>query len=251
MSTELLLIVRRPPGRGHLFRFRVPLVTAGADPRSGLHLPGAPFEIRFERREGSWWVIDADGSRPVRDADAIEVGAYLIEIALGGGVGPTTGRNETDRLGDAIDAERRVRASDGPSLWVVRGPGGGRALPIPADGALTCGSGPDDALALVGEEIEPGHLCLTAIDRGRVKLTARAPVRVRGAEVRDTILELGDLVFAGRSVVEIRTPGDEGELPVGVPGWARRRRWGPAVAAALFALALAALGVAWWGWESR
>lgn len=250
MKTELLLIVRRPPGRGHVFRFAVPLVTAGADPRCGLHLPDAPYALRFERREGEWWVCDPSGERRARDADAATVGPYLIEIALGTAVGLTTDRQESERLGEALAAERRVRAADGPSVWVIRGPGSGRAVPVQATRALTCGSGAGDDLRLPDEDAGPAHIALIALDDARVRLEARAPVRVRGVDVTEATLELGDLVFVGRSVFEIRTPGNEGEMPVGLPGsMRRRRRWAPAVAAALFGLAFAALGVAWWGWR--
>lgn len=248
-TDELLLIVRRPPGRGHLYRFRGPIVTAGADPQSALHLPDAPFALRFERGDGGWRAVEAGGARPVGDADAVTVGPYLIEITVDHtGEGPTTDRHESERLAQAIEAERRVRAADGPSIWVLRGASTGQALPI-GDRAVSCGSGPDDDLRLGDGAIEPGHFTLIGRGGGRVQLDARRPVRVRGVEVTEATLELGDLVFVGRAVLELRTPGHEGELPVGPPAMARPR-WPARLAAALFALAVAALGVAWWGWRA-
>lgn len=221
MNRELVLLVRRPPGRGHLYRFAGATVTAGADPACALHLPDAGIAraLRFDRGPEGYRVADAHGlTRPIGTADALTVGPYLIEITVEDlADGPTTDRTESDRIAGAIEAERRVRAADGPSIWVLRGGAGGAALPVPREGVLRCGSGPDDALHLPDPGVEPHHFELTIVD-GAVRLVARAPVRVRGVVVSEALLMLGDLIFVGGAICEIRMPGDEADLPIGRPG---------------------------------
>lgn len=221
MNRELVLIVRRPPGRGHLYRFAGATVTAGADPACALHLPdaGVALALRFDRGPEGYRVADAHGlTRPIGTADALTVGPYLIEITVEDlADGPTTDRTESDRIAGAIEAERRVRAANGPSIWVLRGGAGGAALPVPRPGGLRCGSGPDDALHLPDPGIEPHHFELTVVGNA-VRLVARAPVRVRGVVVSEALLVLGDLIFIGGAICEIRMPGDEADLPIGRPG---------------------------------
>jgi hypothetical protein len=221
MNRELVLLVRRPPGRGYLYRFAGATVTAGADPACALHLPdaGVALALRFDRGPEGWRVADAHGlTRPIGTADALTAGPYLIEITVEDlADGPTTDRTESDRIAGAIEAERRVRAADGPSIWVLRGGAGGAALPVPREGVLRCGSGPDDALRLPDAGVEPHHFELTLVD-GTVRLVARAPVRVRGVVVSEALLVLGDLIFVGGAICEVRMPGDEADLPIGRPG---------------------------------
>lgn len=253
MNPELLLIVRRPPGRGHLYRFTGGTVRAGADRRSDLHLPEAgAASLRFERGPEDWRALTPSGAAcPIGPADAFTVGPYLIEVTTEAlADGPTTDRTEGARLARAIDTERRVRAAGEPSIWVLRGRNAGAALPLPPAATVSCGAAPDDDLQLPDPGLDPRHFTLTATPAG-VQLTARAPVRVRGEVVTETLLERGDLVFAGDTICELRMPGDEGDLPIGRPGPLppERPRGLLALAAALVAIALVALTVAWWGWR--
>lgn len=254
MSPELLLIVRRPPGRGHLYRFTGGAVRAGADRRSDLHLPDADtaFCLRFERGPDGWRAITPTGAaRSIGPADAITVGPYVIEVTTEAlADGPITDRTEGARLARAIETERHVRAAGLPSIWVLRGQNAGAALPLPPDATVRCGADPGDDLHLPDPALTPQHFTLTHTPAG-IRLAARAPVRVRGEVVTETLLERGDLVFAGDTICELRMPGDEGDLPLGRPGpLPPERPRGPlALAAALFALALVALTAAWWGWR--
>lgn len=255
LRTELVLVVRQPPGRGHLYRFAGDRVTVGREPTCSLCIDDPevePVHLVFERTATGYRVGGAAGvavsgeplaereARPVGTADAIELGGRLIELAVERGPAPTTDRQDGGRLMRSFEAERHVRAVGGPSLWVLRGGAAGAAMPVPFDG-LRCGSGPDDGLALPDEGVVEGHFTVRTTGEGDVWLTARAPVRVRGLTVREARLGPGDLVFVGDAICEVRVLEQEAELAraAQVPriGW-------PVVLAG--GLAVACLAVAWW-----
>lgn len=245
---ELVLLVRRPPGRGHLYRFAGERVRVGRDPDSQLCLEGPgiePTHLVFERTAAGFEVrAQADAAlngralapgeaRPVDTADALELGDRIIELAVEHDPAPTTDRHDAGRLRRVQAAEQRVREASGPSLWVLRGGAAGMAVPIDAAGVV-CGAGLDDGLRLPDVGIEPGHFTVRAAPDGGLWLSARAPVRVRGRAVREARLVPGELVFVGPAVCEVRGP------PAAPGGWG----WWPV--AAVMAMAVALLGAAWW-----
>lgn len=265
MSAELILILRRPPGRPHLYRFRHWPITVGRDPDCALMVDDpafAPVHLVFERDEHDRvWLrgepgvrvsgapLEPDERRSVASADAVEVDDWLIEIAESDGMGPITDRRDRKRLYRALEAEHAVRAAGGPSLWVLRGDEAGAARPVPASG-LSVGSGAGDGLRLSDEGLAETHYIVRAMPDGWVRLVAREPVRVRGQVVSEATLGPGDLVFAGDAVCEVRVLDEEAD-----PGHDWRPQSPPAPAMpppppravlALTALALLALAAAWW-----
>ncbi len=246
-DAELVLLVRRPPGRGHLYRFAGARFTVGASGDLCLEGPGiAEVHLVFERTADGYVVRAADEAthnghrlrpgqaQPVQTADAVELGDRLIEVAIERDPAPTTDRHDAGRLQRAQAAERRVRDADGPSLWVLRGAAAGLAVPVDA-GGVTCGSGPDDGLILPDARVEPGHFTVRVEADGGLRLSARAPVRVRGRPMTDGRLTTGDLIFIGDTVCEVRAPPR--------PPAVDRVRW---AALGLMALGLALLVAAWW-----
>lgn len=261
MSAELILILRRPPGRPHLYRFRHWPITVGRDPDCALMVDDpafAPVHLVFERDEHDrLWLSGEPGvrvsgvpleraeRRSVASADAVEVDDWLIEVAESDGMGPITDRRDRQRLYRALEAEHAVRAVGGPSLWVLRGDEAGAARPVPASG-LSVGSGADDGLRLTDGGLSEAHYTVRAMPDGRVRLVARGPVRVRGQMVREATLGPGDLVFAGEAVCEVRVlDGEADPIHDGPPSSPPARAMPPAVLA-LTALALLALAAAWW-----
>lgn len=246
---ELVLLVRRPPGRGHIYRFARDRVTVGREAEGGLCLEGAgiePAHMVFERRAEGYAVralagIALNGRRlmpgeahPIETADAIEVGDRIIEVAIDRDRAPTTDRQDAGRLRRAQAMERHVEAVGGPSLWVLRGTAAGSAVPLGPAG-LRCGAGADDGLLLPDAGVEAGHFTVGAAVDGTVWLSAAAPVRLRGRTVREGRLIPGDLLFVGEAVCEVRGPAASRPTAGG---------WWPV--AALSAAAAALMGLAWW-----
>lgn len=247
---ELVLVVRRPPGRGHVYRFARPEVTVGRSASCGLCLDGPgiePTHVVFERRDAGYAVRAVAGValngrrlmpgevRPIDTADALEVGDRIVEVAIDRDRAPTTDRQDAGRLRRAQEMEAQVRAAGGPSLWVLRGAATGAAVPLGPEG-VRCGSAPDDGLLLSDASVEPGHFTVGAAADGTVWLAATAPVRLRGRTVREGRLVPGDLLFVGEAVCEVRGPRAVDAPSAG--------RWWPVALSGAIAVAL--LGVAWW-----
>lgn len=254
--TELILVVRESPGRGHLYRFADDRITFGADPDCDLHLeaPGiAPLHLTFERGDDGYTArgvagtaisgvpLEPDEIRAVGTADAVELGDCLIELAVDRAASPTTDRREGGRLQRSLEAERQIRAAGGPSLWVMAGRAAGAAVAVPYDG-LSCGSGAEDALSLPDAGVAAGHFTVRRTGEGDVWLTAREPVRVRGIAVHEARLEPGDLVFVGEAICEVRLLEME-DAQARAADAPPPRRWPAAV---LGGLAVACMLAAWW-----
>jgi pSer/pThr/pTyr-binding forkhead associated (FHA) protein len=224
-APELVLTVRRPPGRAHVYRFSRGPVTVGRNRGCSVHLPDAQVSgvhLRFVLKGDRWLVLDpgsnhgvrvgrahlsANRPHPVRSADAITLGPYLVEIFLDEGGGLTTDSRDTDRLAKSLEDEARQTLAGGWSVWVIKGGGAGRTVGLQRGKTALVGSGRGCDLPLDGPSVAGRHLSLTLDRDGRLTLAAHAGgVRVRGQSVRRAVLWPNDTIHVGDTVLQVRGP---------------------------------------------
>lgn len=222
MVVDLIVLVRRPPGRSYLHRVSGDRLTVGRAPECDLQLDDgevSPLELEFvrederafavlNRRAAALFVGEAalppGARRRLASADALVVGPFVIEVAFDRGDGPTTDRRARARLARMLDAEQRVQRAGGPALWVLRGAQAGLARSIAGPEGLRCGADPGCDLHLPDAGVERDHFTLRPQPDGRVALSASAPVVVRGVPTTEASLGSGDLIFVGAVVAEVR-----------------------------------------------
>lgn len=221
---DLVLTVRRPPGRAHVYRFSRGPVTVGRNRGCQVHLPDpqvSGVHLRFIRKGHRWLVLDpgsnhgarmgrtalsANRPQPVSSADAVSIGPYVVEIFLDEGGGLTTDSRGTDRLAQSLEDEARQTLAGGWSVWVVKGPNAGRTAPLHRGKSIMIGSGRCE-LPLDGPSVAPRHVTLRLDRDGRLTMAAHAGgVTVRGQRVRRAVLWPNDTIQVGDAVLQVRGP---------------------------------------------
>lgn len=224
-APELVLTVRRPPGKAHVYRFSRGPVTVGRNRGCSVHLPDAQVSgvhLRFVLKGTRWLVLDpgsnhgarmgrshlsANRPHPVRSADAVTLGPYLVEIFLDDGGGLTTDTRDTDRLAKSLEDEAHETLAGGWSVWAIKGGSAGRSATLRRGKTLLVGSGRTCDLALDGPSVAARHVSLTLDRDGRLTMAAHAGgVRVRGQKVRRAVLWPNDTIQVGDAVIQIRGP---------------------------------------------
>lgn len=254
---ELVLTVRRPTGAALVYRFDDDEITVGRGRGCGVQLPDkavSSVHLRFIRGPMGYVVLDAGsthGSRlggqplapgqpmPVRDADTVALGPYLIEVFLDAGGGLTTDSRDTDRLASALTKAARAGA-DRWRLWVVRGRAADTVAALGAHAPLWVGTAGDCDLVLPDAGVAPRHLLLRWGDGGPEIAVHGAPVRVSGRRVREAArVQAGDTIVVGDAVLRLDGPGFDSAGKGDSAGWS-------VLEMAALVLALAGLGAVAW-----
>jgi predicted component of type VI protein secretion system len=222
--TELVLTVRRPTGSALVYRFSDAEITVGRDRGCTVHLPHESISgvhLRFVRHRDGYAVVDSGsthgsrlrGSRlkpgkamPVRDADPVALGPYIIEVFLDEGGGLTTDSRDTDRLAEVL--ARSAHSNDARwRLWVIRGGAQDTVASLSTHAGLWIGAARDCDLPLPDRGVAPRHAVVRWGSHGPEVEVHGPPIRVAGRKVRDTArINPGDTLVVGDAVLRLDGP---------------------------------------------